>query len=95
MIRDEIAVIIILVLILVDLEHEVLEGDVVLHGFALLLIVHGGGVHLALLQDLHHSLVAKYQLTSRLSLTCQTCHLGVELSSSPSGHCPLVNFLTL
>ena len=57
MVGDEVAVIIILVLILVDLEHKVLEGDIVFHGLALLLIIHGGGVHLPLFQDLHHSLV--------------------------------------
>ena len=63
MVGDEVAVIIVLVLVLVDLEHEILEGDIVFHALALLLIIHGGGVHLALLQDLHHSLAIKRPLT--------------------------------
>ena len=57
---DEVAVVVVLVLVLIDLEHERLEGDVVLHGFPLLLVVHGGRVDLALLQDLDHSLAMEY-----------------------------------
>ena len=87
---DEVAIVVVLVLVLIDLEHERLEGDVVLHGFPLLLVVHGGRVDLALLQDLHHSLAMEY-LKERLYFFL--FHLGIELGSSSPCHRPLIDFL--
>ena len=74
---DEVAIVVVLVLVLIDLEHERLEGDVVLHGFPLLLVVHGGRVDLALLQDLDHSL-AMEDLKERLYFSFST--LGLNLA---------------
>ena len=86
---DEVAIVVVLVLVLIDLEHERLEGDVVLHGLPLLLVVHGGRVDLALLQDLHHSLAMEDQGKSYYFLF----HLGIELGSSSPCHRPLIDFL--
>ena len=90
MVGDEVAIIVVLVLVLIDLEHERLEGDIVLHGFPLLLVVHGGRVDLALLQDLDHSL-AMENLKERIYYFLS--YLGVELSSSSPCHRPLIDFL--
>ena len=87
---DEVAIVVVLVLVLIDLEHERLEGDIVLHGLPLLLVVHGGRVDLALLQDLDHSLAMEY-LKERLYFFL--FHLGVELGSSSPCHRPLIDFL--